>query len=453
MVLVVGRMLSPGSERHTYEWMLHESGIMELLGLSDDEPGESSLYRTGDAIYDCREALIGGMFRKAQGIIGFEPKVVFYDLTNMYYTGRRRGLLLRHGRSKEKRTDLPLVTLALTIDASGFPRCAKIYPGNIAEPNTLIEVITSMSVKRGTTIVLDAGIATKANLEYLSGKGLCWVTVDRSKPKELPKGQADQILELSEETRLHLWDVSEDSIQKKIYVHSEARKKVEDELMRVKREAYEGALVKLDTGLSQSGRLKDYGKVCEAVGRLKERHKKVSYHYEVKVAKRKDSSHASEVSYTEKEVHKKRTDTSGGYYIKTNRDDLTLEGIVRQYHSLNDIEQTFRAFKSDLRLRPIYHRKDCRIEAHIFITVLSYFAVHLIRIRLKEGGIDASWKTLQQELRRWQRGDVLLKKTRAKKIRLSMDAKPRGLHAEIGKIMGLSHDRNLVKTIISTSSQ
>ena len=124
---------------------------------------------------------------------------------------------------------------------------------------------------------------------------------------------------------------------------------------------------------------KDYGKVCEVVNRLKERHKKVSYHYEIKVAKRKDSSHASEVSYTEKEVHKKRTDTSGGYYIKTNRDDLTLEGIVRQYHSLNDIEQTFRAFKSDLRLRPIYHRKDCRIEAHIFITVLSYFAVHLIR--------------------------------------------------------------------------
>ena len=87
MVLVVGRMLSPGSERHTYEWMLHESGIMELLGLSDDEPGESSLYRTGDVLYDCREALIGGMFRKARGIIGFEPKVVFYDLTNMYYTG------------------------------------------------------------------------------------------------------------------------------------------------------------------------------------------------------------------------------------------------------------------------------------------------------------------------------------------------------------------------------
>ena len=98
---------------------------------------------------------------------------------------------MRHGRSKEKRTDLPLVTLALTIDASGFPRCAKIYPGNIAEPNTLMEVITSMGVKRGTTIVLDAGIATKANLEYLSAKGLSWVTVDRSKPKELPKGQAD----------------------------------------------------------------------------------------------------------------------------------------------------------------------------------------------------------------------------------------------------------------------
>ena len=450
MVLVVGRMLSPGSERHTYEWMWHESGIMELLGLSDDEPGESSLYRTGDVLYDCREALIGGMFRKARGIIGFEPKVVFYDLTNMYYTGKRRGFLLRHGRSKEKRTDLPLVTLALTIDASGFPRCAKIYPGNIAEPKTLIEVITSMGVKRGTTIVLDAGIATEANLGYLSGKGLRWVTVDRSKPKALPKGQADQILALSEATRLHLWDVSADSIQKKIYVHSEARKKVEDELMRVKREAYEAALVKLDTGLSQPGRLKDYGKVCEAVGRLKERHKKVSYHYEVKVARRKDNSHASEVSYTEKDVHKKRTDTSGGYYIKTNRDDLSLEGIVRQYHSLNDIEQTFRAFKSDLRLRPIYHRKDCRIEAHIFITVLSYFAVHLIRTRLKEGGIDASWKTLQKELRRWQRGDVLLKKSRTEKIRLSMDVKPRGLHAEVGKIMGLPSNRYLTRETIMT---
>ena len=445
MLLLMGRMLSPGSELHTYHWSEKYSGVQEVLGLTDLPPSKSSLYRTGDLIYRHRDLLIDKVFNRTQKILGFEPRVVFYDLTNTYYTGRKRGFLLRHGRSKEKRMDLPLVTLGLVIDASGFPRSAKLYPGNMSEPKTFEGMIDAIGVSKGTTVVMDAGISTESNLEYLNDLGLRWITVERKRPDKVPSGEPDCVLDLSEERRLYLWEVSRTDSDRLIYVHSTSRKKVEDELLRVKREAFEQGLKKLDEGLSRPRRLKDLLKVTKAVGRLEERYKAVSHHYEVKVVPKENSTHASEVLYEEKPLHKQRTDTSGGYYIKSNRMAIALEELVTQYHKLNDIEQTFRVLKSDLHLRPIFHRKDCRIIAHIYIAILAYFGVQLIRTRLKAEGVDASWGTIQIALRNWVRGDVLLKKTDQKQIKLSMDAKAKGLHEEIRRIMGMSGSRNLVR--------
>ena len=105
--------------------------------------------------------------------------LILYDLTNLFYTGRKKGVLLAYGRSKEKRSDCPLVTLALTLDASGFVRGAAVLAGNASEPKTLQQAMERLNGARAT-VIMDAGIATRANVASLRSKGLDWICVQRT---------------------------------------------------------------------------------------------------------------------------------------------------------------------------------------------------------------------------------------------------------------------------------
>ncbi|MCY4562831.1 MAG: hypothetical protein OXC03_11185 [Flavobacteriaceae bacterium] len=140
-------------------------------------------------------------------------------------------------------------------------------------------------------------------------------------------------------------------------------------------------------------------------------YKLVSHHYDVLVVPKENSTDALEVSYTAKPLHRNRTDTSGGYIFRRSHVGRSIESVVMQYHKLNDIEHTFGTLKTDLKVRPIVYQKDHGIKAPIFIIVLAYYGVHMIRRKLKTRGIDDSWRTIQRELNKWQRGDVVLEKT------------------------------------------
>ena len=161
--LVAGRMLSPGSELHTHEWMHTESAILELLELGPCS--ESTLYRVGDALWEHHEVIMDRLFDTTRSLFGLEETIIFYDLTNTYTYGGDSPLR-KHGHSKEKRSDCRLVTLALTLDASGFPRRAEVLPGNASEPGTLKAAIEALNSTE-PTVIMDAGLATAANLEYL----------------------------------------------------------------------------------------------------------------------------------------------------------------------------------------------------------------------------------------------------------------------------------------------
>ncbi len=170
MGLVVGRMLSPGSELQTHQWMMERSSILDLLNATD--PSLRSLYNVGDRLFDHHETIMNELFGKTKELLGFGDTVIFYDLTNTYYMGSEHGPLLKHGR--KKRNDCLLVTLALVLDGSGFPRKAKIYPGNASEPHTLKQAIDQLD-QTNLTVIMDAGIATEENLTYLRNKGLHWL--------------------------------------------------------------------------------------------------------------------------------------------------------------------------------------------------------------------------------------------------------------------------------------
>ncbi len=302
--VIVGRMLSPGSERATHRWMTNTSSIMEILHTK--LPCLNTLYATSDWLFEHRYAIMDGLYGTTKELFDCDETLIFYDLTNAFYHGQEKGALLRYGRSKQKRNDCPLVTLALTLDASGFPRNVEILPGNVSEPGTLKQAIEKLKDKM-PTVVMDAGIATEENVAYLKEKKLDWICVQRTQAPAVPTREPDQAFETAGGVKIRSWELSqkdrepqekepkegeseEDELEDQerfVYVHSEARQATEEQIFATKCAKYEEALTKLHKGLSTPHCLKTYDKVLVKAGLLREKHKKVSHTYEVTVTKKR----------------------------------------------------------------------------------------------------------------------------------------------------------------------
>ena len=152
---------------------------------------------------------------------------------------------------------------------------------------------------------------------------------------------------------------------------------------------FEQGLQQLHDNLSLPRRMKHYDRVVEAVGRLKERHPGLARHYAIQVH-RGDGDKAKAVIFTRKASFDESDDLLGACILRTSHTDWDLETILRTYHRLTDIEAVFRELKGELGLRPIWHTREDRIQAHLFIAVLAYHAVQLIRTRFARTGHGAA---------------------------------------------------------------
>jgi hypothetical protein len=164
---VIGRMAAPTSELGTFGWLCAKSALGELL-VDFEAMSLMSLYRASDALVKHREAIEAHLFGRICDLFSLEQTVTLYDLTNTYFEGRCAGnSKAALGHSKEKRTDAPLVTLALVLDASGFIHRSRLFQGNISEPKTLEEMLLSLQAPKNALVVMDCGIATEKNRDYM----------------------------------------------------------------------------------------------------------------------------------------------------------------------------------------------------------------------------------------------------------------------------------------------
>ncbi len=189
--LVVGRMIDSGSERYTKEWAEKRSALYELCGF----PVRNSLnsyYRAGDHLYSVKEALERHLAVTEKNLFSLSEKMVLLDLTNTFFEGRAEGNpKAKRGHSKEKRSDCKLVTLGLLLDENGFAKYSQLFPGNQSEPTAMRQMITALEKQMGPhqkdrTVVMDQGISTKENLQWLKERGYHYITVHRGgRPEEL----------------------------------------------------------------------------------------------------------------------------------------------------------------------------------------------------------------------------------------------------------------------------
>ena len=184
---IIGRMAAPGSERATWGWLDETSALPELLDPSLPDLSIMRLYRASDALLEHQTAIEAHLFERVRDLFGLEVTVTLYDLTNTYFEGTASGMAkAQRGHSKEKRSDCPLLTLGLVLDASGFVRRSRVLAGNAVECRTLEDMLEDLGVPAGALIVMDRGIATEENLVWLREKGYRYLVVSRARARCMP---------------------------------------------------------------------------------------------------------------------------------------------------------------------------------------------------------------------------------------------------------------------------
>ena len=423
---IVARMVAPGSELFTHGWLQHHSALGELIDYDFEAMGLMQLYRASDQLLKHKEALERYLYDRERSLFDFDEVLTLYDLTNTYFEGTGAGNAnAALGKSKEKRSDCPLVTLALVLDGSGFPKRSEVFAGNASEPSTLAQMVGKLVNGPAATIVLDAGLATADNIAWLVDNHYRYVVVSRKRHREFDPEQAVRVKD-DGELRVEVQRVvNEDTGEVELYCHSSQRENKERGIDNLFAQRFEAALTKLHEGLSKNRNVKRYDKVLERIGRLKQRYARAARYYEITVEHDQPGANATAIHW--QRITPTEQTYPGVYCLRTNHDTWDESTLWHTYTMLTDLEAVFRSLKSELGLRPIYHHKTHRVSGHLFISVLAYHLVHTIRYQLKACGIALSWEGIRRALDGQERATIELKRADGATIhvRKSSRAEPR----------------------------
>ena len=220
---LIGRMAAPGSELSTWQWVRSRSALGELLDTDFETMPLVRLYRVSDLLLRHRDAIEDALFARIRDLFTLPTTVTLYDLINTYFEGTaEENPKAARGRSKEKRTDCPLVTLGMVLDSSGFVRRSKMFPGNVAEGSTLQDMLKGLDAPNGALVIMDAGIATEANLAWLREQGYRYLAVSRERTRQFDPDQATKVLTASQETVQLQRVLDKDGTEVRLYCQSAA---------------------------------------------------------------------------------------------------------------------------------------------------------------------------------------------------------------------------------------
>jgi transposase len=396
---VISRAVYPASELKTTSWIKENSAVCELTGYDMENLTKDKLYQSALHLYEVKDTLEKHLSNRTNELFDLEDKIILYDLTNTYFEGEKRNSkLAKYGRSKEKRSDAKLVVLALVTNVEGFIKYSSVLEGNIADCNTLpamIEKLTAHTVGKNAVVVLDAGIATEQNLTLIEKKGYKYLCVSRAKLKdyEAIPNRLTVLLDTKSNQTIRLKSVTTPkNTDYYLEVKSPAKEKKENGMKLQFEKRFEEELQKIQTSIHSKGGIKKSAKVHQRIGRAKEKYPSVQRYYTIEVTEDGKTKLVTEITWEKDETkHDDRVETLGIYFLRTNlnvKDEVIVWNI---YNTIREIENVFRTLKTDLDLRPIYHKNDDATMAHLHLGILAYWLVSTVRYQLKNNGINSCW--------------------------------------------------------------
>ncbi len=443
-MLVMGRMLFPGSERRTVRWIEDISASKELLK-TPVKVYDNALHRTAVRLWECHEDIELALSRKAKELFSLKEMTILYDLTNTYFEGSKTGSKITgFGHSKERRNDRPLITLALVVDDAGFPKQSRIFPGNPKEPESLEVMLQQLKDERAgwfsqkKTLVLDAGIASEENLAKIKAFGMDYVAISRKKTYDpgFWQGSLQEEVPLADrKSFLNVQLVRTDS-EAFLLCESETKAAKEEGILSRRMGRFEKALTGMNKALGSKRSHRKYEEILKRLGRLEERYHMGGY-YTITV--RQENNNAVEVTFKRTSSAETKIKRIGQYVIRTSRLDLNAEDISRIHRSLVMIEDGFCSMKSELGLRPNFHHEDAPTAAHVHVTVMAYHMVCGILKKLQEKGIHYSWQTIREILSTHMRITTTMNGPE-EVINIRSNTTPTGDQCRIYNALGIKHD-------------
>jgi Transposase DDE domain len=396
---VISRAVYPASELATARWVNENSAVMELTGYDPEKMNKDRLYKSALKLSSIKDKLEQHLSQKTNELFDIQDKIMLYDLTNTYFEGEKRNSkLAKFGRSKEKRSDCKLVVLALVVNIYGFIKHSSIHEGNFSDSKDIEKVINSLDYATGTNkpvIVLDAGIATKDNLTTIRKKGYHYLCVSRTKLKNYLFDQSRLFVYLETKSKKEVVlkkILHPDHTDYCLEITSEMKAKKEQGMKSQFETRYEEELNKIKASLTKKGGVKISDKVNQRIGRAKQKYPSAQGRYEIQLSYDEKKGTVTDLIWTRIEKKDKdATENLGKYFVRTSMDMKEEVVVWNVYNTIREIESTFRTLKTDLDLRPIYHKKDESTIAHLNLGLLAYWLVNTVRRQLKRSSLNHSW--------------------------------------------------------------
>ena len=298
-------------------------------------------------------------------------------------------------------------------------------------------MLSGLGAPPGATVVMDAGIAAEANLTWLRAQGYHYVVVSRLRERQFDPALATEVQSAGDAT-IKIQSVQGEQGHALLYCHSSAREQKDRAIDAAKTAGFEAVLVKLQAGLSKPRGTTEVARIMERLGRAKQRFARAAQHYQIEITQDSSGTTVSAITWTKRVKPGSAAMHPGVYCLRTTLVEQDNATLWRTYTMLTNLASVFRSLKTDLGLRPVFHRIDRRVEGHLFISVLAYHFVHMLRLQLKAQGIDHSWQTLRQTLATQQRVTATLKRRDGRAVHVRKATRPEPLHQKINQILGLS---------------
>ena len=373
-VLAVNRLCAPGSELAIEERWYPSTALDDLLGIEEGKINDTRLYRCLDRILPHKTKLERHLKQRYGELFGAEFDVLLYDLTSTYVEGAaEKNPMMRRGYSRDHRPDCEQMVIALIVNSEGFPFSYETFDGNRADVSTMETILRMVERKYGQARriwVFDRGIVSEENLQAIRKRGGRYlVGTPRSQMKrfeeELLKDDWTQVRPEVEVKKVAIPQGEETYI----LCRTAARKEKEKAIRNRFSTRMEDALKRL-AGTIETGRLKDRNKMERRLGRIQASHSQVNDLYDFAL---RDTPKGVRLFWEIKQDRQVwRGLREGAYMLRTNLEAGAAGELWSRYMQLTEAEASFRALKSELSIRPLFHQKEPRVKAHVMVAFLGY---------------------------------------------------------------------------------
>lgn len=449
-ILTLARFCGQRSELEVAERWYAESVLEDLLGVTFAQVNESRLYRGLDVLLKHKEKLCAHLLDRYRDWFGVQFEFLLYDVTSTYFEGQAVGNdKAKRGYSRDHRPDCKQVNIGLVVTPEGLPVAYEIFAGNTADVTTVDEIVELMEQKYGKAQriwVMDRGMVSEDNLDFLRQKEARYLV---GTPKSQLKQFQAQLLEKRN------WAEVQEGVEVKLVAHpdggtqeqyvlcrSSARRQKEAAMLELARKRLRAQLDKTHASL-QKRPARDPGVIERRVGRWLGRFPSAERLISVTV-ERNAQGHACGLKIVEHaERNRWAEQAHGAYLLRTNCTETDPAKLWRWYIQLSQAEDAFRISKSDLSLRPVFHRKDERVQAHILVCFLTLALWRSLEMWMQAKGLGTCSRQLLKEVATIRSMDVILpvkedQSQETRELRLRMVARPDRMVAELLVRLGLA---------------